>query len=450
MTTRERITPQRFGHLPAVRDALEMQREISRATTEDEVLVPFIQRISSLSEVSHALSLLTDGLDDGAYRTMCCFDLDDPVSTEWLKATSRWKLPPEQTPAVRTPMVSAMIATGEPCLLRGVSAADDESLAGMYEGELDLLAIPIFKDGRVCEFVVLVGRFEEDVDEVRLHMAVDNFNLMVQALKHIRTSNELGSMHGKLDAQIAEIGRVQRSLLPSSWPTDPRLGVATSYETSEAAGGDYFDYRAFPNPNGSGSLLGVVIADVSGHGPVAAVTMAIFRTAIHATALYTQVPKSTVPDMNTMLYESVEPGTFVTAHFIALDPATGQATSLSCGHNPPRIRRKSGEIEPIDNAGGPPLGILPKIAVPEVVFDLHPGDTLVLYTDGITEAFSPYHELFGTERLDTAIAAGGGDPELTKRSILDAVAAHAEGRPRDDDQTLVVIRYNGPDAASRT
>ncbi|MEM9166468.1 MAG: PP2C family protein-serine/threonine phosphatase [Planctomycetota bacterium] len=445
MPERARVKPETFGHLSSVGEVIEMQREISRATTENEILLPFLQRFSTLAGATHGLSLLTEGLEPGSYRPMGIFDLDpSQMSLAWLESSSRWKLPFEDTPAVRSSVISPMIETGAPCLVRGVAADDDAVLHDLYPGDRDLLGIPVYDAGSIREWVFILGHAGVVIEEERLRSGIGNFNMMIQGLKHMRTSLELKEMHAKLDAQMSEIGRVQRSLLPSSGPDDPRISVVTSYQPCEAAGGDYFDHRRFPNPAGGDDLVGLIIADVSGHGPVASVTMAVFRTAMAATARYTTEPKQTVPDVNAMLYESVEPGTFVTAFLVLIDPASGRGTFVSCGHNPPRLRRASCVIETLDGDGGPPLGILPTMEPFGEPFTMSPGDLLVLYTDGITEAFSPEDELFGTERLDAAIALGEGDPERTRRAILAAVDAHAAGRPRDDDQTLLVMRYNGP------
>jgi sigma-B regulation protein RsbU (phosphoserine phosphatase) len=194
-----------------------------------------------------------------------------------------------------------------------------------------------------------------------------------------------------------------------------------------------------------------VIADVSGHGPVASVTMAVFRTAMHRdAALHDRSETHTVPDVNAMVFDSVEPGTFVTAFLVTIDPSTGPRDLRELRPQPAAGasgfgRRRSNRT----GVGGPPFGILPDLEPVGDAFAMQPGDTLVLYTDGITEAFSPDRELFGEERLDAAIAGASSDPDDIKRAILNAVAAHAGNRPRDDDQTLVIVRYNGPEAAAR-
>ncbi|MEO1584890.1 MAG: PP2C family protein-serine/threonine phosphatase [Planctomycetota bacterium] len=442
------ITIQDLGELPTVAAAARALSEMSLAGTEHELFASFTRQFKDTSSVTHLLNLAVEGCEPGSFRVMLRQDLrDDSITPARLRdELSRYHMPLEATKVEQSAVLSRLVQGPSAKLARSVDPAEDELLAAWVDQTSDLLAIPIFMNGVVNEFAVMCQRPDPaPMDEHRLSAGIGSVNLMARCYETLAIKNEIERLHTRLDAQVHEIGRIQRSLLPSVWPRDSRVDVATSYEPSEAAGGDYFDYRTFPGPDGHDDLLGIVIADVSGHGPVAAVTMAVFRTAMRATVQYTTKPESTVPDVNSMIYESVEPGTFVTAFLVAFDPSTGAATCRCCGHNPPRVRRRSGAIDCIDGEGGPPLGILPDITVPQQRLTLAPGDTLVLYTDGITEAFSPEGELFGTERLDAAIASASSDPDDMKRAILDAVDRHADGRPRDDDQTLVIVRYNGPE-----
>ncbi|MEL6796745.1 MAG: PP2C family protein-serine/threonine phosphatase [Planctomycetota bacterium] len=449
------IDIERLDRFARVRAALEMLREVSLATNEDELYAAFSKRFNELSGVTHALGLRVEGCEPGSFRVMLKQAFGDgDLTPECVRAMTRYWLPLDETPVVRSAHLSRLVEGESPKLVRGLDPAGDSVLEGWLPGPCDVLAVPVFSNGRVHEYsAMFMPPALRELDEEMLRIGIGNINFMSTSIETLVLKNEAERLHARLDAQMNEIGRVQRSLLPATWPTDPRFTFAVSYQPSEAAGGDYYDYRTFPRRRGSESaagddLLGVVIGDVSGHGPVASVVMSVFRTAMLATRLYTTDPARTVPDVNTMVCESVEPGMFVTAFLVTIDPATGEAIYACCGHNPPRLRRASGAVEAIEGCGGPPFGILPDLEPVGDAFVMHPGDTLVLYTDGITEAFSPGGELFGTHRLDAAIASAGTEPSAIRRAVLDAVAAHAGSRPRADDQTLVVVRYNGPDAGT--
>jgi sigma-B regulation protein RsbU (phosphoserine phosphatase) len=444
MTTQRTYEVRPLGDVPRVRGVLEMQREISVAPDENHLFAAFVRNFGALSGATHAMDLDRRGLPPGRYRVMMRERLDSEfITAEGIAAVNNWDMPFGDLPTHETPVLSRLVVGDEPLFIDRVDPGDDPVLDGWLDGPRAAYSIPIFEDGVASEYAILFLDPDLEFDPARLPLDVANINLLSRSIVLLKAHNQVRTLHRRVTAQISELGRVQRSLLPDMPPDDPRISVAVSYQPSDAAGGDYYDYRQF-----EGGVHGIVIADVSGHGPVASVAMAIMRTALHAFRMFDRPPESTVPDLNALLMQSLEPGMFVTAFFLTIEPVSGRATYACCGHNPPRLRRASGEIAAVDGSAGPPLGLLADLVPQGAVFRLEPGDLVVLYTDGITEAFSPEGELFGTERLDRAVRAGAGDPDDTVAAVLEAVAAHQGHRSRADDQTLVVIRYNGPSAGA--
>ncbi|MBX3402547.1 MAG: SpoIIE family protein phosphatase [Phycisphaeraceae bacterium] len=307
--------------------------------------------------------------------------------------------------------------------------------AGVHKA---LLAVPIYWQGHVQAWILVFAdrpaAFRDE--DARFLMATGN--MLARSAVYLDTLEEARLANARLRATFEEIGRVQRLLLPASLPADPRLSFATGYMPSEAAGGDYYDLHE-PDPD----TLDLVIADVSGHGPVASVAMAMLRTAMQSWCRGGHAPATVVPQINELMHTSLDEGMFITACFLNLDRRTGVLNYVNCGHNPPMLRRRGGGVELLNAGGGPPLGVSKDLNPPAASITLAPGDLLVLYTDGISEAFSPRNELFGLPNLAAAIDRGEGDPERTRRSVLEAVDRHAAGRPRVDDQTLVVMGYRG-------
>lgn len=433
-----------LGSVPFVRDMLDIQRQVSVARDEHELMACIGGSFGGLLRVTHVLDLGTHGLGDGRFRVMMRIHLRSvPQTPDEYAACSAWDLPLGEVPTHSSDLLSRLVVGDEPLLAFDVQPEDDALLAGWLDGPKHALSIPIFEGGTAREYAVLFFDRDRTEYEHDLPAVVANVNLVSRSVVLLKAHNQVSVLHRRLDHQVNELGRVQRTLLPETPPDDPRISVAVSYQPSDAAGGDYYDYRLF-----AGGVHGIVIADVSGHGPVASVAMAIMRTALHAFRMFDRPPESTVPDLNALLMQSLEPGMFVTAFFLTIEPVSGTAIYACCGHNPPRLRRASGEVVAIDAGASPPLGVLPDLAPQGAVFRLVPGDSVVLYTDGITEAFSPEGELFGCERLDQAVRAGAGDPQRTIDAILGSVAAHQRHRPRADDQTLVIIRYNGPSAGA--
>jgi len=229
---------------------------------------------------------------------------------------------------------------------------------------------------------------------------------------------------------------VQQALLPREIPKIPGLKIATSYLTSDEAGGDYYDF--FPAPNGT---WGVVIADVAGHGAAAATVMAMLHAILHGYRGPDFAPDAVLRYANSRLEACRIESTFVTAFFGVYDPATGRLEYARAGHNPPRLKqRDGGGVRAVDGAHGLPLGITRDYEMRSGSLDLRVGDTLVLYTDGITEAFSAEREQFGIHRLDGALVGCSGEPDCVVDSVHKALYKHTRSLAREDDQTIVAIR----------
>ena len=186
-----------------------------------------------------------------------------------------------------------------------------------------------------------------------------------------------------------------------------------------------------------------MLADVSGHGTPAAVLMAITHSIAHTLSGPPAPPSRLLSFLNDNLVAryTTDSGTFVTAFYGVYDPATCVLSYASAGHNPPRVGRYDGaHVRAIDRNGSLPLGIDANVCYQDTVERLSPGDVLLLYTDGITEARSPTGELFGVQRLDAVIAECSGGARDLVTMILNAVEDFTHGRAPTDDRTLLVAR----------
>jgi sigma-B regulation protein RsbU (phosphoserine phosphatase) len=253
--------------------------------------------------------------------------------------------------------------------------------------------------------------------------------------------NQLGAALDELDQELQIVGDIQRTLLPSSLPTIDGFELAAHYATSARAGGDYYDF--FPLADGG---WGIFIADVSGHGTPAAVLMAITHAIAHAQPGTHTPPGSLLDYLNRRLSAAyTREGSFVTAFYAVLDPPSRTLTYSRAGHNPPRLVRGD-RVLSLDEIGSLPLGITEGPAYEQATVALEPGDLLLLYTEGITEAMAPSpspdsHHLFGLGRLDELLldCAAGPAAKCLER-VLRAVADFTENAPPIDDQTLIALR----------
>ncbi len=248
--------------------------------------------------------------------------------------------------------------------------------------------------------------------------------------------------HG-LDRELHAVGELQRGLLPARPPQFPGWGIAVHYATSTRAGGDYYDFFALP-----GGALGVVVADASGHGTPAAVVMAMLRALLHTEPLAPADPRTVLAALDCRLSGNLPDGHFATACWVTLGPSTGSIAYARAGHCPPFVLRASGEVERLDDGGGLPLGlegVVPRetggaSSCETAVASLAPGDTLLLYTDGLIEAMAPDAAMFGEERLRALLADhAAADPARLLERLLDAVSVHRGGAELADDLTVLVL-----------
>jgi sigma-B regulation protein RsbU (phosphoserine phosphatase) len=249
---------------------------------------------------------------------------------------------------------------------------------------------------------------------------------------------------GEWDRERHAVGEIQRSLLPASLPDIPGFEMTPYYRPSAQCGGDYYD--VVPLVSGQ---WGFVIADVAGHGTPAAVIVAVMRTLIHA-ELPGNRDKSAAEFLEhvnrVMSATYLRNGRFVTVWAAVLDPVTRRLTYASAGNHPPRLLR-GGSVFAVGASSGLPLGIDPSAAYEDEETTLEPGDLLVVYTDGITEAMRPGingRELFGAQRLDRVLSECGSDRtgDCAAR-VTKAIAAFTGDAPPTDDRTMLILRASG-------
>ena len=322
--------------------------------------------------------------------------------------------------------------------------AEDEPARFYLEGFQSLVALPQYDCGEALNITVMLFPPGTPIDRQVLPMMHLQAGLFGRGTTNLVLRNELSAVLAALNRELEIVGEIQRSLLPREAPRLPGFELATFYQTSARAGGDYYDF--FPLDGGQ---WGLFIADVAGHGTPAAVLMAITHAIAHAQPGTHTPPSVLLGYLNDQLARSyTREGSFVTAFYATLDPSTRALTYARAGHNPPRLVRGS-RVMSLDEHGALPLGILEQQAYGQATVRLEPGDLLLLYTDGITEAMAPRQpsgarDLFGVERLDALLLESGTHcAEACVAAIRSAVAAFRGNAPPTDDETLIAIRCLG-------
>lgn len=278
-------------------------------------------------------------------------------------------------------------------------------------------------------------------------IAIENAQLLAQTREQLVALQRATEEHAALEALRRELDiarEIQQSILPTTFPPFPRQAEFELFATMLPAhnvGGDFYDFFLLDD-----ATLGFVIGDVSGKGMPAALFMAISRTLVRATALSGTSPARCLDRVNRLLYAENPSDMFVSLFYGVLELDSGRLRFSNGGHNPPLLRDSNGKIERLCRTGTL-LGILDDVEFSEAVVDMRPRDTLLLYTDGVTESADPDGRAYGDEALVDLLADTDAPPETLVRQVVDGVQAHASGSAQTDDITLLAIRFLGGDGA---
>jgi serine phosphatase RsbU (regulator of sigma subunit) len=325
-------------------------------------------------------------------------------------------------------------------LLRVVAARHKLAFVFSFPGLVDLLAIAPF---------YLLGFDARWLRALRLLRLLRVLKLQTHLLEATvaERTHELADKNAALEraqAQLQaelEVARaLQLAILPAAFPAKPGCDGAARMIPATTMGGDFYDFIELPD-----GQVGLVIADVAGHGVPAAFFMAVARTKLRDLALRHPDPGSCLAETNEVLCSQNPLDLFVTVFYCILEPKTGVLRYANGGHNPPYVRHADGTVETLRGAGGLVLGALSGTVYPTHTVQLGPGDRLVLYTDGVTEAFNPAAEAYGEERLIAEVRAhaDGGSMTLIEH-ICQSVTAFAGTAPQSDDITLTVVGWKAP------
>lgn len=236
--------------------------------------------------------------------------------------------------------------------------------------------------------------------------------------------------------------RIQQSILPQTFPPFPNrkeFDIYAQMVPAKEVGGDFYDFFFLDEDR-----LAFVIGDVSGKGVPAAIFMAVSRTLLKAVATQVVNPGETLRRINTMLIPEANGRMFVTIFYGVLNTRTGDMQFSYGAQPPPYIRKADGTVEQLKQEGGFLLGMVDGMEYDNHKIVLRPGDTILLYTDGVTEAMNNVGELFEAERLEGSLRRVNGAPlKEMLQTIQSDLADFAKGAPQADDITMLALQYTG-------
>ncbi len=341
--------------------------------------------------------------------------------------------------ATTLPVLAELAERGHPWEVPPAEAGDADALSVLSPLRPDCLVPILGRDARLIGLLVLGPRLSEEPysgEDKRLlasvasqaGIAVESIRLAEQMAERMETE--------RLAAREMEIAKeVQGNLFPHHSPPLETLEYAGSCIQTRAVGGDYYDFLAL----GEGQV-GLVLADVVGKGISAALLMASLQAHLRGqSAVVPDDPPRLLQAVHRLLFISTAPHHFVTLFFGHYDDASRRLRYVNCGHNPPLLLRREGAVQWLHSTATV-LGLLPDWESPMEEVRLAAGDTLVIYSDGVTEAMSDEGEMFGEERLVEAVRQ---HKHLPVPELLDALVNTVEvfsGHEQEDDLTFVVAR----------
>ena len=260
-----------------------------------------------------------------------------------------------------------------------------------------------------------------------------------RTLRHMAEWREALSSRDKLVALQNELdvaSKIQQSVLPTGFPSSDSYEVAANMEPARNVGGDFFDIMRLEN-----SRIGIAIADVSDKGVPAALFMMSSITQLKGAAIGIGDPGGVLSEVNDLLNQDNETAMFVTVLYAVYNPDSGVITYANGGHNPPVIVHVDGSSTLLPMTGGIALGVAPGFEYEQSTMTLNPGESIILYTDGVTEAMNGDGEEFGIDRLrDLFVGGPPRRPKEANKAIFEAVSTFAGDTPQSDDITCLTLR----------
>src|SRR5882724_235786 len=328
--------------------------------------------------------------------------------------------------------VGSVAQSGKPMISHDVR--NDEIYINAREETRSEMVAPIISNDEV------IGVFDLESDELSAY-SDDDLEVLMMLASQVAIIIEKVMLHEqmierkRLQGQLEVARQVQLELLPAGDPKLPGFDISAYNFPTEEVSGDYYDWVSIYEDQ-----IGLVIADVSGKGVPAALLMAFLRASLRAATHTGYAPQISMAKVNYLLWESIERNQFVTAFHGILDTGNRTLSYANAGHNPPLLLNAKGEVRFIER-GGLPLGMFRDTRYHEYYLSFEPGEVLVLYTDGVTEATNPAGEEFGRDRLGTAVRTAANLParELIA-SVQNEVLSWTDGKGASDDITFFVIK----------
>jgi sigma-B regulation protein RsbU (phosphoserine phosphatase) len=424
-------------HVAFALDNALLYRETEQRALEKDVLLEAAMTLSATFDLEEVIDAILGSLRQAVSYDAAAIYLVNR-ETHALEMVSEVGYPSGSEEAfslmVGQGVVGWVAKTGQPAIVPDV-ARDTRYVAARPQTRSELAA-PLRVGGRTIGVFNLENDRPDAYHEGHLELVTALGTQAAVAVERARLTAELLDRR-RLEKELAIAREIQASFLPEKPPEIPGCDLAGTTITHDEVGGDYYDFIAV-----SETRLGIAIADVSGKGIPAALIMAGFRMSLLAEIRNEFAIRAVMRKVNSLLHESTDRGKFVTAFYGVLDYRNRVISFSNAGHNPPILFRQDGPIEYLEE-GGVALGVLAEARYEDRPVALRPGDVLLFYTDGVSEAQSPSGEQFGQQRLERLVAGLTGQRAADiMAAVIAAVLEWSGEAGHDDDVTLVVLKMN--------
>lgn len=413
---------------------------------EQAVLLDLSEQLLSHPKLDGLMSYLVDEVPRLLNVDACAILLPaagDPNSLIF-SAASGWRDDPvaarRKMPATDRSGSGWVMLNQEPLLVEDLETRDPTPWSAPWfhaEGFRGQSVVPLVVQGRSVGTMLIDSRRPRSLSDEELNLLQLMANQAAIAIENARLHQEEIERQ-RMEDELAVGRQIQLGLLPAQPPQADGWDFAAVYRPSQQVGGDFYDYFKLA---GDPHQLGLVIADVSGKGVPAALFMALSRSIIRTKSMSGRHPAGVLRRANTLIYKDARSKLFVTAFYATLDLRTGWLAFSNAGHNwPLHLEAATGQIRDLV-ARGTLMGAFENIELEEKEIGLVPGDVVVFYTDGITEAMNKNEALFGETRLRQVIAA---HPQAGAQQLLDAILGAIEeftgSTPQSDDMTVLIVK----------
>lgn len=415
----------------------EENRRLKRAVEELSILNEIASAISSTMEVEEITKLILSkcikkiNVEQGTV-TLLKENVTDPFKTFVRVEDSTVKGVPYR---FGISLAGWMLKNQKPLLTNDL--ANDPRFKGVDREETkirSMLCVPLKVKDRMIGLISLFNKKKEAFTPNDQRLLSIIAMQSAQVIENARLYEEEKKLQ-QIEEDLKTARNIQFSLLPKENPSLPNVDIAGFSLPAREVGGDYYDFI-----NIDQDRLGIVIADVSGKGMPAALLMANLQATLRGQALTNYAPSKCIAKSNSLLCRSVDVGKFVTLFYGILNTNEKTFTYTNAGHCYPLIFNRKGEFKELEK-GGLVLGVLDDYPYQEERMVLHPGELILLYTDGITEAFNQRDEQFEEERLIKVVQESFHlDAKDISQQILNHVIAFQEDVPQSDDLTSVVVK----------